>query len=643
MKNIEKQLTNYINDKCPLVKDQELLSYKNVNELVDILFSVINKELDTTLGEKSLNKIRILLDKVVLLLSNSDQVDRKIVSRKLNKIDSKMNTILIEKKEKFKNKSKIQKEFKKTSSRIIDIEKILEEKDTKPYDLIMYLVEEVKDTTYIEYSFLKMPSLINVKDKDDNTLYYNIIKKYINSLVIDNYEDSLYYNNILSLLNTNNNFRLSEKERRKCIDYIYKEIDHIKVNKKRINNTKEKVSEINQLLDIIKKDYKEKDKMNRIAKKYNINVYFDESIQDNLKLVKESKIGQMTDREVIDDYIITIDKESAIEIDDALSCKRLANGNYLLGVHIASVLSYFDYDSDIVREALNRIKSIYLSHKYQEKDDDFNRTIPLFPYDFSAKIASLVPNEKKLTRSYIFEIDKNGNIVDEEFKKTIITSNNKTTYREIDYIINNDIDNKELKETVDNLYKVANILDKKYSPKEIYEQIKESTDDYSDLRVKRIGAEKIVYHAMLLTGNRVAEFFNRNNYPCLYRVHEVNEDNELKIRSMIDSLIETYGGEEFKKLYQLLEGIYPKGWYAKEGSHEGLGIEHYCHCTSGLRRAADIVVEHALEVCYDKSPTKQELEELEKEIEKRANLINSKQDPIEWFVKDYKRSFQKRR
>ena len=307
MKNIEKQLTNYINDKCPLVKDQELLSYKNVNELVDILFSVINKELDTTLGEKSLNKIRILLDKVVLLLSNSDQVDRKIVSRKLNKIDSKMNTILIEKKEKFKNKSKIQKEFKKTSSRIIDIEKILEEKDTKPYDLIMYLVEEVKDTTYIEYSFLKMPSLINVKDKDDNTLYYNIIKKYINSLVIDNYEDSLYYNNILSLLNTNNNFRLSEKERRKCIDYIYKEIDHIKVNKKRINNTKEKVSEINQLLDIIKKDYKEKDKMNRIAKKYNINVYFDESIQDNLKLVKESKIGQMTDREVIDDYIITID------------------------------------------------------------------------------------------------------------------------------------------------------------------------------------------------------------------------------------------------------------------------------------------------------------------------------------------------
>ena len=643
MKNIEKQLTNYINDKSPLIKDQELLSYKNVNELIDILFSVINKELDITLGEKSLMKIRTLLDKVVLLLSHNDQVDRKIVSRKLNKMDSKMNTILIEKKSKFTNKSKVQKEFKKTSVKIIDIEKLLEEKDTKPYDLIIYLIDEVKDTSYLEYSFLKMPTLINVKDKDDNSLYFNIIKKYINSLVIDNYEESLYYNNVLSLISTNKNFRLSEKERRKCLDYIYKEIDHIKANKKRIDNTKEKIAEINQLLDVIKKDYKEKDKINIIAKKYNINVFFDDSIQDNLKLVKESIVGEMTDREVIDDYIITIDKESAIEIDDALSCKKLENGNYLLGIHIASVLSYFDYDSEIVQEALNRIKSIYLSHKYQEKDDDFNRTIPLFPYDFSAKKASLIPGEKKLTRSYIFEIDKNGNIINEEFKKTIITSNNKTTYREIDYIINNEIDNKELKETVTNLYEVTNILDKKYAPKDIYEQIKESTDDYSDLRVKRIGSEKIVYNAMLLTGNRVAEFFNRNNYPCLYRVHEVNEDNEIKIRSMIDSLIETYGGEEFKKLYQLLEGIYPKGWYAKEGSHEGLGIDHYCHCTSGLRRAADIVVEHALEVCYDKTPTEKEIDELEKEIEKRAYLINSKQDPIEWFVKDYKHSFQKRR
>ena len=94
--------------------------------------------------------------------------------------------------------------------------------------------------------------------------------------------------------------------------------------------------------------------------------------------------------------------------------------------------------------------------------------------------------------------------------------------------------------------------------------------------------------------------------------------------------------------YKLIEGIYPRGWYDKEGSHDGLCLDHYCHCTSALRRAADIVVEHALEVCYDKEPTEEELQKLQEEIEKRAQQINSKQGPIEWFLKDYQRVYRRR-
>ena len=74
-----------------------------------------------------------------------------------------------------------------------------------------------------------------------------------------------------------------------------------------------------------------------------------------------------------------------------------------------------------------------------------------------------------------------------------------------------------------------------------------------------------------------------------------------------------------------------------EGRHSGLGLEHYCHCTSGLRRAADIVAEHALEVCYDKTPTEEELEELRRDIEEKIRIINEKQKPIEWFAKEYKK------
>ena len=61
------------------------------------------------------------------------------------------------------------------------------------------------------------------------------------------------------------------------------------------------------------------------------------------------------------------------------------------------------------------------------------------------------------------------------------------------------------------------------------------------------------------------------------------------------------------------------------------------------RRSADIIVEHALETCYDKTPTKEEIDNLQQEIGRRVFEINSKQEPIEWFVKDYKRTYQKRR
>ena len=80
-----------------------------------------------------------------------------------------------------------------------------------------------------------------------------------------------------------------------------------------------------------------------------------------------------------------------------------------------------------------------------------------------------------------------------------------------------------------------------------------------------------------------------------------------------------------------------------EGSHHGLKLNHYCHCTSELRRAADIVVEHCLEVCYDKEPTKEELEMLKEEIQRQEIDLNLKKDPIGLFIKDYKRAYQKRR
>ena len=248
-----------------------------------------------------------------------------------------------------------------------------------------------------------------------------------------------------------------------------------------------------------------------------------------------------------------------------------------------------------------------------------------------------------MARSYFFEIDSTGDIVNETFQKTIICNNKQTTYKDIDKVLKHGSSDKELQETVFNLQSVVELLDNRYKGDQFYESIKASTDDPSDLRVNKIGSEKIVYQTMLLTGNRVAEFFANNGYPCLYRVHSVNQSDSKKLQALIGNLTKTYGGEQYNKLYQLIDGIYPKGWYDTKGSHDGLGLEHYCHCTSALRRAADIVVEHALEVCHDNNPKDKELVKLEEEIADRKVEINNRQNPIEWFTKDYKRAYQKRR
>ena len=644
MRSIEKTLTSYVRGNGQRLSNEMIstLTEQDANGFINTLFMVINKELDVLEDKNSLIKIRELLNYIYMVLGTSTNVNRKIISRKLNRLEQKIDRIQMEKRKKWRTKSNIKKEFQQMEDEIDRIQTHTEEKETKQYDFIKFLIEEVHNINYIEYTLNKIPSLVNIKDKDNNPLIYNVVNNYLNSLENAEEEDIFYYTNLISLILSMKSFHMTEIEKRKVLENVYSFID--KENLKKGKNKKALSNELKDLVEKIKTCSDKAIKMEEIAKKYNIAIQFPESILEKIQKLDISQTSDL-DRRKIEDYIITIDGEGAIEIDDALSCKKLPNGNYLLGVHIASALSYFPYHSEIVEEAIQRNKSIYLPKKYQEKENDFNKVIPIFPYDFSANKGSLLEQVPRLARSYYYEIAKDGTVVDEVFLKTIIMSSKKTTYREIDKVLDHGSKDERLQELVNNLREVTEILDKKYQPSSLYEQVKENTDDFSDLRVKRVGAEKIVYQAMLLNGNRVANYFAapERNYPCLYRVHSVNAEDSKKLQAMIDNLTKTYGGSQYEKLYQLINGLYPKGWYAMSGSHDGLGIDHYCHCTSTLRRAADIVVEHALDVCYDKNPSDKELKELEEEISKRASEINARQDPIEWFVRDYKRAYQKRR
>ena len=173
--------------------------------------------------------------------------------------------------------------------------------------------------------------------------------------------------------------------------------------------------------------------------------------------------------------------------------------------------------------------------------------------------------------------------------------------------------------------------------------MKTSSYNHSDLKVKKNGAENIIYQCMLLTGTRVGEFKKKNNYPCLFRVLSLDKETDQRTSEMIDLLLEGNEGSNLEKISHLVDSIYPKGRYDTEGRHDGLDLDYYCHCTSSLRRAQDILIEHALEVCYDHEPTEEELDELREEIEKRKLQINSRNKPIDWFAHEYNRTYQKRR
>ena len=265
-------------------------------------------------------------------------------------------------------------ELEKVRDRLWKVGEDVEKQDTKQYDFVKYLIEEEKDMAYLEYTFKKMPSLVNVKDKEEVSLFRNIIKKYLKSIKEDKEEETLYFNNLLSLILAQNSFNLSAQEKRDVLDLLYSAVDKMSIKKSIAKMNKDKINWLNTLIDTIKGEDRNITKIEFLASKYNISIYFDENIIEKAKLVRIP--DNENTRSIVDDYIITIDKENAIEIDDALSCRKLKNGNYLLGVHIASVLGYFPYHSDIVREAIGRNKSIYLSNKYQEKENDFHRTIP---------------------------------------------------------------------------------------------------------------------------------------------------------------------------------------------------------------------------------------------------------------------------
>lgn len=343
-------------------------------------------------------------------------------------------------------------------------------------------------------------------------------------------------------------------------------------------------------------------------------------------------------RDMRGEVILTIDPADAKDFDDGLSIEVLNNGNYYLGVHIADVTHYMPRGSTLDDEAFNRGTSVYL----------VDRVIPMLPERLSNEMCSLRPREDKLAYSCFMEIAPNGKLVDYSIEETVIHSNERFVYDEVQEIL----DGKKshpLEPKLKTLQALANtLLDKRFQQGSIAFETPEPKfvldDDGKPVDVivkERLFAHKLIEECMLMANKTVAKHVDslrkkggrtaKNDHPFLYRVHDKPDLEKLhNIRETAKPLgidFEVDGSISSKSINQLLKKVedtsiekiindlmlraMSKAEYSpKNIGHFGLGFSNYAHFTSPIRRYPDVIV-HRLLKRYNSGSTEYTYTQLE--------------------------------
>jgi len=341
------------------------------------------------------------------------------------------------------------------------------------------------------------------------------------------------------------------------------------------------------------------------------------------ELITEDEIKKRKDIRPI--LTFTIDPADAKDFDDALSIYQLKNGNIEIGVHIADVSHYLEPDTELDKEAYERATSVYLP----------DRVNPMLPEELSNVLCSLRPKEDKLTFSAIFQMTLKGEIKQYWLGRTLIHSDHRFTYEEVQEII----EKKEgpYTEEILLLNSLAQQMRKKrfqhgainFSSQEVRFKLDEKGDPVGITIKESKEAHQLIEEFMLLANRVVAEHIskvrvNSKSIPFPYRIHDDPDEEKLipfaafakkfghkfdtssanAIAASFNQLLKDVQGKpEQHVLEQLGIRTMAKAKYATENTgHYGLGFEHYCHFTSPIRRYPDIMVHRILQNILSNNP-----------------------------------------
>lgn len=331
-----------------------------------------------------------------------------------------------------------------------------------------------------------------------------------------------------------------------------------------------------------------------------------------------------------DEVTFTIDGKEAKDLDDAVHIKKLPNGNFELGVHIADVSYYVTEGSALDKEAVARGTSVYVT----------DRVVPMLPERLSNGICSLNPNVDRLTQSAIMEINPQGKVIKHTIIQTMIKTTFRMTYDDVNQMLTGNqevIDQfKPIMESVSYMAELHKIL--------VEMRIKRGALDFdrpearilvddkglpTDVVVRDRGtAERMIESFMLVANECMAEHFAKRKLPFIYRIHETPKAEKLQKFMDYASLfgVPIYGtanslgqkalqefmariagqpGHEVMSM-MLLRSMQQARYSEDNHGHYGLAADYYTHFTSPIRRYPDLLVHRMVREYSDLTEEKKE-------------------------------------